>query len=84
MDFFGSTVRAWIQRPSGRDSVPEFLLVFVVFGCVPRVSGLVSCPPGPILESVDRNLRVGLLECVAVQSWGTSLRGPGTDTVVKC
>ena len=36
----------------GRGRVPEFLLVFVVFGRFPSVFGRVSYPPGPILESV--------------------------------
>ncbi len=52
-------------HPLGRGRVPEFLWVFEVVGRVPLVSGRVSFPPGPILESVflwrvsvDRNLPV--------------------------
>ncbi len=47
-----STVRALLQKPLGRGRVPEFLLVFLVVGRFPWVSGRVSYSPGPISGSV--------------------------------
>ncbi len=42
----------WYRNPLGRGRVPEFLWVFGVFGRFPEVSGRLSCPTRPILESV--------------------------------
>ncbi len=59
------TVGALIQKPLRPGQGPWVSVVFVVFGRFPLVFGLVSYPPGPILESVflwrvsvDRNLPV--------------------------
>ncbi len=76
-------VSAVVAQTSKGQRVPGFLSVFGVLGCFPLVSGQVSYPPGPILESVflwrvsvDRNLRVLLL--FSLELWGgPSLAEPG-------